>query len=260
MRQRASEKVERKVLPFEIKADAMESEIQGYASAFNNLDDVGDIVAPGAFTDSLSEFVTSGFIGGLNHDWDNPIGRPLEAREDRKGLWIRGAISDTEAGRDCHILIKDGVITKLSIGFRTLKQVFLDTPNAVRDYWRTVGYAPTSDEWGRAKQGARLITKAQLIEVSPVTVPANRLAEITAVKTNRNGIETERDFERFLREAGFSRREATAVTLHGFKAAPRDAEPHTEPNEPLNEEAKQLHLALLLTVLRDVSGREVSPL
>ncbi len=248
--------MERKTLPFEMKVNTMESEIQGYASAFNNLDDVGDIVAPGAFADSLGEFIASGFLGGLNHDWDNPIGRPLEAHEDGKGLWIRGAISDTAAGQDCHRLMKDGVITKLSIGFRTLEQKYLDTANAVRDYWRNVGYAPSRDEWARAAQGARLITKAQLIEVSPVTVPANRLAEIIGVKTLRSGIETERDFERFLRDAGFSRREATAVTLHGFKAAPCDTEPQAEPSSPLNEEANQLHLAFLLTVLRGVCERQ----
>lgn len=185
--------VERKVLSFEMKGGAMESEIQGYASAFNNLDDVGDIVAPGAFSESLGAFVSGGFIGGLNHDWDNPIGRPIEAREDAKGLWIRGAISDTEAGRDCHVLMKDGVVTKLSIGFRTLEQVYLDSAAAALDYWRSVGYSPSSDEFRRAAQGARLITKAQLIEVSPVTVPANPLAEITAVKATGEGVETGRD-------------------------------------------------------------------
>jgi hypothetical protein len=36
--------------------------------------------------------------------------------------------------------------------------------------------------------------------------------------TNVKSITTERDFERFLRDAGYSRKEAVAITLHGFKA------------------------------------------
>ena len=38
-------------------------------------------------------------------------------------------------------------------------------------------------------------------------------------------ITTEREFERFLRDAGYSRKEAAAITLHGFKglSGQRDA-------------------------------------
>lgn len=211
--------MERKELPFEFVPTEQEGEFEGYASRFNNLDDVGDIIVPGAFKHSLPEFVGQGFIAGLNHDWDHPIGRPVEAREDTKGLWIRALLSDTASSRDCRTLMQDGVVSHLSIGFQTLSKRLLGDQGAVRAYWQSVRYTPQPDELERAKQGVRLITSARLIEVSPVTVPANRLAQITGVKSERGEIATEREFERFLREAGgFSRRKATAITLYGFKA------------------------------------------
>jgi len=41
----------------------------------------------------------------------------------------------------------------------------------------------------------------------------NEAAKVTGVKS----LTTEREFEAFLRDAGYSRKEATALTLHGFK-------------------------------------------
>jgi hypothetical protein len=41
----------------------------------------------------------------------------------------------------------------------------------------------------------------------------------SAVMTSVKGdITTERQFEQFLRDAGYSKKEATAIALHGFKA------------------------------------------
>lgn len=45
------------------------------------------------------------------------LGKPLELREDEKGLFIRGKISDTQSGRDVQTLLKDGVLNELSIGY-----------------------------------------------------------------------------------------------------------------------------------------------
>lgn len=43
-------------------------------------------------------------------------------------------------------------------------------------------------------------------------------------KRTRDGIETARQFERFLRDAGYSQREAKAITSNGFGATQRDVE------------------------------------
>lgn len=49
-----------------------------------------------------------------------PIGRIVEARSTDKGLEIRALISDTPKGREVHQLLRDGVLTKFSIGFEPL--------------------------------------------------------------------------------------------------------------------------------------------
>jgi len=49
-----------------------------------------------------------------------------------------------------------------------------------------------------------------------VTFPANELARVSTVKSAGANLETPRDFERFLREQGFSRSRAKAITAKGF--------------------------------------------
>lgn len=219
--------LERKILSFELKAASSDgSTFEGYANAFNNIDSYGEIVVPGAFADTLVQFLSVGFIGGLNHNWDEPIGKPTGAREDAKGLFVQGKISATDHGNDCMILLKDGVIKKMSIGYRVKGAEYLDTAEDVANYWKEQNYAPSPDDIAAAQYGARLLTKILLYEFSPVTVPANSLADITTVKrANASEIETERQFEKFLRDAGFPKDAAVTITASGFKGLRRrDAE------------------------------------
>jgi hypothetical protein len=79
--------------------------------------------------------------------------------------------------------------------------------------------------------------------VSPVTFPANSEARITGVKAG--DISCPKDFERFLRDAGFSRKEAKQITARGFGDSDlRDADPEgTAENELadyINQTVEQL--------------------
>ena len=68
-----------------------------YASAFNNVDSVGDIMLPGAFTKTIGE--RAGRIKHLwQHDSYNPIGRPERMVEDAKGLRVESFLSDIKTG------------------------------------------------------------------------------------------------------------------------------------------------------------------
>lgn len=49
---------------------------------------------------------------------DEPIGRITAGRDTDAGFEIDGALSDTERGREVATLLRDGVISRLSIGFR----------------------------------------------------------------------------------------------------------------------------------------------
>ncbi len=149
--------------------------LRGLASVFFLADDSPgpDIISPGAFQADLPRFLADGFVSGLNHDWDHPIGRPLEARETDMGLLVSCRLADTPAAREARVLIGAGVVRYLSIGFQALGQERLATRADVRAWWARHGYAPTERDEHLVRHGARLLTRIRLYEVSPVCVPAN---------------------------------------------------------------------------------------
>jgi hypothetical protein len=55
-----------------------------------------------------------------------------------------------------------------------------------------------------------------------VTFPANEMARVVGVKSDLP--RTEREFEQFMRDAGYSRKQALGITLSGFKAAHEKAD------------------------------------
>lgn len=149
-----------KRVPFELKeiVDLAGGgwEIAGYASTFGGApDEQGDVVARGAFTESIAARRTK-----LLYEHETPIGKQLELREDEHGLFGRWSIVDTQAGTDAYKLAKAGVLDSLSIG-----------------------YVPT--ETARQDDGTRILLKVDLYEVSAVAIPANQNAVITTVKTGR---------------------------------------------------------------------------
>lgn len=261
--------LEFKTFPIEVKADETGASFQGMVSVFHNIDSYGEIVDDGAFDQDLPFFLSDGFIGGLNHDWDNPIGtvQPGTKVVDR-GLLLCANVIDTTHGMDVRKMLKAGVVKKLSIGYRTLGATNLETAEDVVAYWETKGYTPNAEDIMRAQRGARVLTRIKTFEGSPVTMPANSLATITAVKAAREAAEKvfretpitdgidaptdepstlihpdERVFEKFLRDAGYSKKQAVAIALHGFKSLLRDAasgaEPTPDPDETPTPESSE---------------------
>lgn len=140
--------------------DLGENEFTGMASVFNVLIDtyVPTKILPGAFKKTLRE--NKGRIKILSqHNTDDVIGKPVEMYETDDGLFVRGKISDTSVGRDVLTLMRDGVITELSIGFDPVSFRF--------------------EEQGG--EMVRLIDEVRLWEFSPVTFGANREAKIMEV-------------------------------------------------------------------------------
>ncbi len=174
---------------------------EGYASTFGGPPDTfGDVVAPGAFKQTLSEHRGAGTMPAMlwAHDQNQPIGKWLDMSEDGVGLKAVGRLTlGVERAREARALMKDGALG-LSIGFRT------------RDASKLDGDA-----------GRRMLKNVNLFETSAVAMPANSRARITAVKSGLGAdeITDPRAFENFLREAGFSRAFAKAVTAAGFKTA-----------------------------------------
>lgn len=151
---------EYKAFKFELeKADDESGEFSGYAAVFGNEDSGHDVIQKGAFTKTLAEDFDRIKILSQHETYDLPIGRPLELREDDKGLYIRGKISSTQKGRDILTLMRDGVLNELSIG-----------------------YDAVVCEWD-ADAGVRYLKEIKLWEVSIVTWAMNDQAKIDEVKS-----------------------------------------------------------------------------
>lgn len=179
-----------KCAAFELKKEPDEDgSFEGYASVFDVVDHGMDSVAKGAFTKSLGSGRKVKML--WQHDSGKVIGVWDEMREDERGLYVKGRLlKDVALGREAMALMRAGAIDSLSIGYRTVEAM----PEA----------------GGRVRK----LTELDLFEVSVVTFPMLESARITDVKS----IRTEREFEAFLRDAGYSRKDAAAITLHGWKA------------------------------------------
>jgi len=228
--------IKRMTAPLEIKASSPQGELEGIGNTCFRLDFNGDIMAPYCFKDSLDSFISDGFIGGLNHNYDAPIGSPTEASESLEGLLFKAKLSAVQYAQDARTLMMEGIVKKLSIGFRAQTYEYMDT-DAVMAFWANGGYTPSQADivnlaktigyWG----DVRVVHKAQLVEVSPVLLPANDQSNIVAVKSDMRErvLPTEKDFERHLRDSGFSRKDAQTIISKGFRPLLSDSVSEEEP-------------------------------
>lgn len=141
--------------------------IEGYGATFD-LDRGDDIILKGSFLKSLERHKADNRPIRMlfGHDRNNLIGGfPVsEAREDEKGLWVKGEINlDTQQGQEAFALAKQGVLTDMSIGFSITS----------RD---AVSFEEIDDRI------IRVIKEIELWEISLVSEPMNAAAKITTVK------------------------------------------------------------------------------
>ncbi|AWM37033.1 Caudovirus prohead protease [Gemmata obscuriglobus] len=191
----------------EVKAEDDTRTIEGFGSVFNNLDSYSDIVMPGAFTKSIAKRKP---VMLWQHNSDQPIGVWDVMEEQKKGLYVKGRILDTALGGDAYKLVKAGAISGLSIGYSAKK-------------WET-----------DSEKGIRKLTEVELYEISMVTFPANEKAQITRVKSDDGTLIDERAFEEFLRDAGFSRKEAKIIVSEGYRAIPKQRDAGAEEHNTLS--------------------------
>jgi hypothetical protein len=96
--------------------------IQGYASLWGVADLNGDVVARGAFADSLARTGPQGVRMLHQHEARAVVGVWDEMVEDDRGLRVRGRIEDWSAeARFACALSRAGALDGLSIGFRAAK-------------------------------------------------------------------------------------------------------------------------------------------
>jgi hypothetical protein len=92
---------------------------EGYASLFGVVDLGRDLVAPGAFRETLAARPAGAVKLLWQHDPSQPLGVWREIAEDGRGLKVRGQLDLAVAkAREAHALMRSGAVDGLSIGFR----------------------------------------------------------------------------------------------------------------------------------------------
>ena len=164
------------------KADA--GGFTGYAATWWTLDNAGDVMVKGAFADDIERIKREIIVTDINHDFDDPLGKIVDAKEDGYGLLVTAKFSDVESVKDTRTLINDRVIQWLSLTFATIDAEFI-TPDELTRLWMSVGYQPNEDDLRRIKcvDVIRLVRKAKLREVTPATMPINHQAVIMTSKS-----------------------------------------------------------------------------
>lgn len=201
--------------------------VEGYASTFDREpDSYGDIIAPGAFTDSLARWRESGkpiplLYGHSTEDPEYNIGKVVEAYEDERGLFVRAEFdADNPKAQYVRKLVMEGRLYQFSFAYQVLDAGTVELESGIEAYE---------------------LRKLDLFEVSLVQIPANQHAEVTEVKEGmpevksgrRNSKADEDELRRILDLA--NNITATVQSLIGDEQDEPD-QPEDKPEEP--EEAK----------------------
>lgn len=190
-----------KIRDFDLSVKAVSDDglFSGYGSVFGTVDSYREVVAPGAFSESLAEIKSKGRPVPVlwQHRSGEPIGVYTSLMEDAHGLKVEGQLilDGVARAKEAHALMKAGAVSGLSIG-----------------------YYVREDSWDE-KERVRTLKKVELVEISLVTFPANDDARIDAIKSKlaHGSLPTMPEFEQILREAGFSKSQSAVIANRGLK-------------------------------------------
>lgn len=148
-----------------------EGQFVAVVSVFNNEDSMGDVVRPGAFTESLAEWAAKGDPIPViwSHRWGDPfahIGTVIKATETLEGLEVTGQIDDlgeNPTADQVYRLLKGRRVTQFSFAYDEVESAWVkDQDNRWGGYWE--------------------LRKLKLHEVGPCLVGANQETELLAAK------------------------------------------------------------------------------
>lgn len=150
-----------------------EGQFTALVSVFGNEDSVGDIVRPGAFTETLAKWGEKGDPIPViwSHAWGDPfahIGTVIKATETLQGLEVTGQIDDLDTNptaQQVYRLLKGRRVTQFSFAYDVNEGAWV-----------------SDDEhpWG----GYYELRKLSLHEVGPCLVGANQETELLAAKAH----------------------------------------------------------------------------
>lgn len=151
--------------------------LSGYFSTYDEEpDSYGDIVAPGAFTETIKAREATGhpFPLCFNHNIDAVIGTVDSIEDTEKGPLITAGFLNTEKAQEVREMVKSGGVYQFSFAY--------DVKG-----WEE----PTEEQ--KAKGITNVLTKVDLYEVSVVVVPANQNAVVTDIKSGKRNSKKDAD-------------------------------------------------------------------
>lgn len=164
--------------PLEVKADAEQGILTGYASKYWVVDSYGEVTAPGSFAKTISERGPQGANRILlRYEHEHTIGTHTRMAEDAAGLNIEAKVSaDGQWGSAVRAHLADGVPYGLSIGFRRVSDRTAENHDPL-DF-------SSAPEWVKTlpRNEIRILTGVKLMENSVVSFPANDPALISSYR------------------------------------------------------------------------------
>ena len=148
---------------FNLKSDDAGT-ISGYFSTYDREpDSYGDVIAPGAFTDTIKARKESGHPFPLcwNHDLDQIIGKVDNIEDTEKGPLMTASFFDTPLAQEKREIVKSGVVYQFSFAYDVVEAEEVTLENGIK---------------------ANELRKLNLYEVSIVPIPANQNAVMTEIK------------------------------------------------------------------------------
>jgi HK97 family phage prohead protease len=160
-----------------IKSSDDAGTISGYFSTYDRIpDSYGDVIAPGAFAETIQKRKESGHPFPLcwNHDLDQIIGAvyPDKIEDTEKGPLMTASFFDTPLAQEKREIVKSGVVYQFSFAYDVLDAGPVELDEGVKA-WE--------------------LRKIDLFEVSVVPIPANPRAEMTDVKSGRRNRKSDED-------------------------------------------------------------------
>lgn len=148
-----------------------EGQFVAMVSVFGNEDSVGDVVRPGAFTETLAEWESKGDPIPViwSHDWSDPfshIGTVVKAVETLQGLEVTGQIDDLDTNptaSQVYRLLKGRRVTQFSFAYDVKEGAWVEDEQ---------------HQWG----GYYELRRLKLHEVGPCLVGVNQETELLAAK------------------------------------------------------------------------------
>lgn len=192
-----------------------EGEFIVYPSTFTRQpDSYGDVVAKGAFTETIQQWKDSGdtLPGLFGHRMDDPdfyIASALDLGEDDHGWWVKGAFDmESPKGPHTYRLVKSRRLRQLSFAFDVLEEGAVELEDGTK---------------------ANELRKLRVHEFSFVPIGANQDTSVVAIKALAENAMVELKAGRVLSAKNESTLREALAQIHGSAQQIKDVLSATEP-------------------------------